>query len=121
MFIVFFFVLLLSNNLYKINSLSIINLLDNDKEYGDYEKFRKILVKRNKNNFAIEYIEDMYKINDICHHIRSTFISKHLNLKLSVLTTAFTNIQKPEGKEWSKSFNNATRLAEVKILKKYNP
>ena len=57
MFIVFFFVLLLSNNLYKINSLSIINLLDNDKEYGDYEKFRKILVKRNKNNFAIEYID----------------------------------------------------------------
>ena len=31
------------------------------------------------------------------------------------------NIQKPEGKEWSKSFNNATRLAEVKILKKNNP
>lgn len=57
MFIVFFFVLLLSNNLYKINSLSIINLLDNDKEYGNYEKFRKILVKRNKNNFAIEYID----------------------------------------------------------------
>ena len=32
-------------------------LLDNDKEYGDYEKFRKMLVKRNKNNFAIEYID----------------------------------------------------------------
>ena len=56
MFIVLFFVLLLSNNLYKINSLS-INLLDNDKEYGDYEKFRKILVKRNKKNFAIENID----------------------------------------------------------------
>ena len=63
----------------------------------------------------------MYKINDVCHHIRSTFISKHLNLKLSVPTTAFVNIQKPEGKEWSKSFNNKTRLHDVKVLKDYNP
>ena len=81
-------------------------------------KFKKML-ENWKNNHT--NIEDMYKINDICHHIRSTFISKHLNLKLSVPTTAFVNIQKPEGKEWSKSFNNATRLAEVKILKKNNP
>ena len=80
-------------------------------------KFKKML-ENWKNNHT--NIEDMYKINDICHHIRSTFISKHLNLKLSVPTTAFVNIQKPEGKEWSKSFNNATRFAEVKILEKYN-
>ncbi len=55
MFILFysFFVLLLLNNLYKINSLS-IDLLDNDKEYSNYEEYRKILVKRNKNNFAID-------------------------------------------------------------------
>ena len=63
----------------------------------------------------------IYLVNDIVHHKRSTFISKHLNLKLSVPTTSFVNIQKPERKEWSKSFNNETRLHDVKVLKKINP
>ena len=81
-------------------------------------KFKQVL-KNWKNNHT--NIEDMYKINDICHHIRSTFISKNLNLKLSIPTTSFVNIQFPEGKEWSKPFNNSTRLNEVKILEKNNP
>jgi len=81
-------------------------------------KFKQML-KNWKNNHT--NIEDMYKINDVCHHIRSTFISKNLNLKLSIPTTSFVNIQSPEGKEWSKPFNNSTRLNEVKILEKNNP
>lgn len=81
-------------------------------------KFKQML-KNWKNNHT--NIEDMYKINDVCHHIRSTFISKNLNLKLSIPTTSFVNIQSPEGKEWSKDFNNSTRLNKVKILEKNNP
>ena len=81
-------------------------------------KFKQML-KNWKNNHT--NIEDMYKINAVCHHIRSTFISKNLNLKLSIPTTSFVNIQSPEGKEWSKPSNNNTRLNEVKILEKNNP
>jgi len=66
-------------------------------------------------------INDMYLINDVCHHIRSTFFSKHLKLKLSVSTLAFVNIQEPEKDERSKDFNNKQRLIEVKILEKNNP
>ena len=114
-------VILLDSAVWTPNNMKLrleeINSGINDKDITNI-KFKKML-ENWKNNHT--NIEDMYKINNICHHIRSTFISKHLNLKLSVPTTAFANIQKPEGKEWSKSFNNATRLAEVKILKKYNP
>ena len=67
-------------------------------------------------------IEDMYLINTINHYIRSSYFSKHLKLKLSVPTTSFVNIQKPEkDDEWAKDFNNKTRLNEIKILKKHNP
>ena len=66
-------------------------------------------------------IEDIYKINDVLHHIRSTFFSKYLNLRLPVPTTSFINIQKQEkDDEWSKDFNNKNKLSETKILKKYN-
>jgi len=69
-----------------------------------------------------ENIEDMYKINDISHHIRSTFFSKHLKLNLAVPTTSFINIEKPEKKEdWSKDFNNKNKLNEIKILEEHNP
>lgn len=89
----------------------------NDKPISNIE-FKKML-KKLKNKKTT--IEDIYLVNDVIHHRRSTFISKHLKLKLSVPTTSFVNIQKPEGKEWSKSFNNETRLREIKVLKDYNP
>ena len=81
-------------------------------------KFKKMLEKLKKIN---DNVEDMYSINDVCHHIRSNFFKKHLKLELPVPTIAFVNIQKPEKDEWAKDFNNITRLEEVKILKKHNP
>jgi len=81
------------------------------------KKFKKMLEHwKHSDN-----IKDMYKINDVSHHIRSTFFCKHLKLQLAVPTTSFVNIQKPERDEWSKDFNNTLRLNEIKILKKYNP
>ena len=81
-------------------------------------KFKKMLEKWKKIN---DNIEDMYAINDVCHHIRSNFFRKHLKLELLVSTISFVNIQKSEKNEWAKDFNNKTRLNEVKILTKYNP
>ena len=66
-------------------------------------------------------IEDMYLINDISHMIRSSYFSKHLKLKLSVPTTSFVNIEKPEKQSVPKDFNNKTKLNEIKILEKHNP
>lgn len=82
------------------------------------EKFKKML-----GDWKISHTDknNMYLINDVIHHTRSSYFSKHLRLKLPVPTTAFVNIQNPEKKEWSKDFNNRTRLEEVKILKKNNP
>ena len=80
-------------------------------------KFKKML-ENWKNNHT--NIEDMYKINDVCHHIRSSFFKEHLNLKLSIPTLSFVNIQNPEKDEWSTDCNNKRRLSEVKILKKHN-
>lgn len=66
--------------------------------------------------------EDIYALNSRVNHIRSTFISKNLKMKLAVPTTAFVNVDRPERKAtWSKSFNNETRLREVEVLKKANP
>ena len=82
-------------------------------------KYKKMLLawKENQND-----INDVYKINGIQNYIRWVFMSKHLNnLKLPIPTTAFVNMVKIEGSEWSEEFNNKRRLAEVKILKKNNP
>jgi hypothetical protein len=88
----------------------------NDKPVSN-KKFKKMLEQwKSSGN-----IEDMYKINDVSHHIRSTFFSKHLKLRLPVSTTSFINIQKPEKNEWSKDFNNKNKLSEIKILKEHNP
>jgi hypothetical protein len=89
----------------------------NDKPMTNH-KLKKMLEKWKKIN---DNIEDMYAINDVCHHIRSKFFQKHLNLELPVPTLSFVNIQKPEKDEWAIDFNNKTRLDEVKILTKYNP
>ena len=59
------------------------------------EKFKKML-KDWKNNHTNK--NNMYLINDVCHHIRSSYFSTHLNLKLAVYTTSFVNLQKPEKK-----------------------
>jgi hypothetical protein len=81
-------------------------------------KFKKMLEKWEKIN---DNIEDMYAINDVCHHIRSNFFRKHLKLELHVPTISFVNIQKPEKTDREIGWNNKTRLDEVKILKKHNP
>ena len=52
---------------------------------------------------------------------RSSYFSKHLKLKLSVPTTSFVNIEKPEKKPVQKDVNNKTKLNEIKILEKHNP
>ena len=89
----------------------------NDKPISNIEF--KTMLKNLKNKKTT--IDDIYLINDVIHHRRSIFCSKHLKLNFSVPTTSFVNIQKPEGKELSKSFNNKTRLHDVKVLKDYNP
>jgi hypothetical protein len=85
---------------------------------SQYKKLLEILKTNNKN---IVNIENIFRISNINNIIRSEFISQHLTLKLPIPTLAFVNIQKPEGDEWSKDFNNKRRLNEIKILKKYNP
>jgi len=65
--------------------------------------------------------EDVIKISNINHYIRTLFISKHLKLKLSVPTLSFVNIQKPEGYEYPKDFTDNKRIIEVKTLEKLNP
>ena len=88
----------------------------NDKPISNIEF--KTMLKKLKNKETI--VDDILLIDTIIHYKRSAFISKHLNLKLSVPTTSFVNIQKPEGKT-SLEFNNKTRLHEVKVLKDNNP
>lgn len=81
-------------------------------------QYKKLLQKWKNNN---NDINDAYKISNINNIIRSEFIEKHLKLELPIPTIAFVNIQKPKGDEWSKDFNNKTRLEEVKVLIKHNP
>jgi len=56
-----------------------------------------MFVNKNQRFLLIKGIFDSF-----CHHIRSSFFSKHLKLELPVPTTAFVNIMKLEGDEWSK-------------------
>ena len=66
-------------------------------------------------------INDLWKINGIQNYTRWLFMYKHFNiLKLNVPILSFVNMQKPEKDEWSKSFNNKTRMEDIKILKKHN-
>jgi len=81
-------------------------------------KFKKMLENLKSEGTQLN---DIYLVNDIVHHKRSTFISKYLNLKLSVPTTSFVNMQNPEKKEWSAAFNNETRMRDIKVLKNNNP
>ena len=96
--------------------------LKNDKAGYEYpiinNKYKKML-----NDWKINHtdIENAYKINNTNNIIRTVFTEKYLNLELPVKTLSFVNIQKPEKKEWSKEFNNKTRLDEVKILQNKNP
>jgi hypothetical protein len=115
-------VILLDSALWTPNNMKLrLQSIDfsgiNDKPITNI-KFKKMLDAWKNTH---ENIEDMWLINCICHHIRSSFFSKHLKLELSVPTLAFVNIQEPEKAEWSKAFNNKRRLEEVKILKKHNP
>lgn len=114
-------VILLDPALYTPNNMQLrLQNIDksgiNDKPITN-SKFKRMLEKWKTNN----NIEDMYAINDVCHHIRSNFFQKHLKLELSVPTLSFVNIQKPEKDERELGWNNKTRLDEVKILTNYNP
>ena len=80
-------------------------------------KYKKMLQDL-KINQTDEYVNEINKIN---HYIRTLFISKHLKLKLPVPTLAFVNIQKPEGYEYPRDFNDNKRIIEVKTLEKLNP
>lgn len=81
------------------------------------KNYKKLL-----NNWKINHtdIEDGYKIDAINIYIRSIFIHENLNLKLSVPTIAFINIQEPEKDEQDEIFNNKRRLQEMNILKRIN-
>lgn len=81
------------------------------------KNYKKMLDNWKINN---KDIEDAYKINDINNYIRTHFIHNNLNLKLSVPTIAFINMQEPEKNEWSEDFNNKRRLQEMNILKRIN-
>jgi pimeloyl-ACP methyl ester carboxylesterase len=84
-------------------------------------KLQKLIGKlKNNNNSKPFNVEDMFRVNDAQHHIRSNFFKKHLRVKFKVPVTAFVNVQEPEKKEWSKDFNNATRLEEIRELARYN-
>ena len=66
-------------------------------------------------------INDLWKINGIQNYTRWLFMYKHFNiLKFNVPILSFVNMQKPEKEEWSKTFNNKTRMEDIKILKKHN-
>ena len=58
---------------------------------------------------------DMLLINTISHMIRSSYFSKHLKLKLSVPTTSFVNIEKPEKKPTQGRKTRPSRLIKTKI------
>ena len=77
------------------------------------------LLKQWKNEHSD--IEKAYQLNSLTNYVRTMFISKRLSIELPIKTIAFVNIQKPEKDEWSKDFNNKTRLEEIKILKEKNP
>lgn len=101
----------------KLRLQEINNSGINDKPISNI-KFKKMLYKlKNKKTT----IDDIYLVNDVIHNKRSVFISKYLKLNLSIPTTSFVNIQKPEGSEWSKYSNNKTRLRDIKVLKDNNP
>ena len=102
--------------------------LDFFKDLDSIKKLKKktitsALLKEMQNiiiNDKSDVEKNIFNLNDVIHNERSKFFSKHLNLKLSVPTLAFVNIQVPEKKEYSNDFNNKTRIEETKILKKNN-
>ena len=100
----------LIDNIYKSEGLDKIYPITNAK----YKKLLKQLrIKRD--------INDLWKINGIQNYTRWLFMYKHFNiLKLNVPILAFVNMQKPEKDEWSETFNNKTRMEDIKILKKHN-
>ena len=112
-------VILLESSLFTPNNMKIrLKDLGNMKKFSSVTnaKYKKMLLDWKTNNTNIE---DAEKIRDLNTYIRAQFISKHLNLKLSVPTTAFVNIKNV--KEEKDLINNKQKLDEVKILKKNNP
>jgi len=111
-------VILLESSLFTPNNMKIrLKDLGNIKNFSSVTnaKYKKMLLDWKTNNTNIE---DAEKIRDINTYIRAQFISKHLNLKLPVPTTAFVNIKIV--KEEKDLIKNKEKLAEVKILKKNN-
>ena len=111
-------VILLESSLFTPNNMKItLKDLGNMKNFSSVTnaKYKKMLLDWKTNNTNIE---DAEKIRDLNTYIRAQFISKHLNLKLPVPTTAFVNIKIV--KKEKDLINNKQKLAEVKILKKHN-
>jgi hypothetical protein len=112
-------VILLESSLFTQNNMKIrLKDLGNMKNFSSVTnaKYKKMLLDWKTNNTNIE---DAEKIRDLNTYIRAQFISKHLNLKLPVPTTAFVNIKIV--KEEKDLINNKQKLDEVKILEKHNP
>jgi hypothetical protein len=112
-------VILLESALWTPNNMKIrLKSIDNGLYPITNSEYKKMLQYWKLNHTDGEYL---YKINDLNNYIKSLFFSQHLKLELPVPTLAFVNMQKPEGDERSKDFNNNRRMSEIKILKKHNP
>ena len=92
---------------------------DNDKPTSNAQ-FKRLLFNWKTANDKERNKKDMYQINNIAHHIRSTYFSKHLKLQFPVPTLTFVNMQKYKKGEVSDFHNNKSIRDEIKILKKYN-
>ena len=107
-------VILLESSLFTPNNMKIrLKDLGNIKNFSfvTNAKYKKMLLDWKTNNTNIE---DAEKIRDLNTYIRAQFISKHLNLKLPVPTTAFVNIKIV--KEEKDLIKNKKNLDEVKIV-----
>ena len=95
-----------------------VNMINRLKEIDEsgitYPVSNKKLEKMKDTLKSTNDIEDMYMINDVTHHIRSTFFQDKLSLELRVPTLAFINIQ--DGEE----ILNKARRIDIKALKQPN-
>jgi hypothetical protein len=84
------------------------------------QSVKKILrdIQRKKEND-----DALYHFNNSTSYQRSLDFFQFMNLKrfiFSVPVLYFVNVQNPEKDEWSRDFNNETRLNQVKFLHRLN-
>ena len=106
-----------------VNMKRVLKELDDVTAGGASAKVSNARFKRRLGKIKESFdTDEINRLDGMVRHIRATFISKHLRLKLAVPTTAFVNVDRPERKAGlSKAFNNETRMREVEVLKKANP